>query len=106
MAELTVCPSQINNLFSERLTVQASCTGNSGGFTSLEYKGDSIFSQAFVSPDRKTKKLLLVNKLSRAVTVRVTAAELGGGPATAHIVDPLSVTRSSANGIRQEHWEP
>jgi hypothetical protein len=111
LGEMAVCPEQTLvkndvNLFSERLTVQATCTGGEGGFTSEEYKGDSIFSQAFVSSDRMTKKVVLINKLSRAVTVRLTAAELGRGGAIAHIVDPLSVTRSSASGIRQEHWKP
>jgi len=35
----------------------------------------------------------------------VNAEELGAEGATAHIVDPLSVQRGAAQGIRQELWK-
>jgi len=88
------------------LSIQARCTGDKGGHTSEEYTGDSVFSGAFTSPDGKTKKLLLINKLNQAVTVKVTAAELGKNGAKAYIVDPESVSRGSAQGIREETWAP
>jgi hypothetical protein len=110
LQEFGVCPEQVLvkknvNFFSERLTVQASCTGDKGGITSSEYTGDSVFSQAFISPDGKSKKLLLVNKLGHDVEVRVHSPELAKGGVNAFIVDPVSVSRSSANGIRQEVWK-
>jgi len=110
IADFFVCPMDTLvykdvNVFSQVLTVQARCTGNYGGHTSAEYTGDAVFSAAFTSPDKKTKKLLLINKVKNPVYVKVTAAELGEGGAKAYIVDPRAVSRSSAQGIREETWQ-
>jgi hypothetical protein len=108
--DMTVCPKKVFgtntiNFFSERLTVQASCSGNGGGVTSAEYSGDSVFAQGFVSADRNSKKVLVVNKLAKEVSVSVHIPGLGRNGATAYIVDSLSVSRSAEQGIRQEHWK-
>jgi hypothetical protein len=109
VADFLVCPirtfvTKDISTFSQVLTVQASCTGDKGGHTSAEYSGDAVFSTAFVSPDGSNKRLLLVNKLQHHVTIKVTADELGKNGAKAYIVDPQSVSRSSAQGIREETW--
>jgi hypothetical protein len=104
VADFAVCPDHTASLLEQRLTLQARCTGDQGIKTSAEYHGDSIFSKAFVSPDTKTRKLLLVNKVEHPVDVKISAAVLGTGGAKAYIVDPKSVSRSSAQGIRQEDW--
>jgi hypothetical protein len=108
-ADFFVCPIQTLikkdvQLFDQTLSVQASCTGDKGGHTSAEYTGPAIFSKAFISPDKKIKKLLFVNKMSHPVRVKVTAAEFVRSGAKAYIVDPQAVTRSSAQGIREETW--
>lgn len=107
--QLLTCPSQTfrkdSQLFSLRLTVQASCTGSAGGHTSAEYHGNSVFSLGF-APSRANdgaKKLLLVNKEIHPITVKLNATDFMAG-ATAYIVDPFSVTRSSKQGIREEKW--
>lgn len=109
VSQFLTCPiqtfvSKTVDIFAQRLTLQARCTGKQGGHTSAEYTGDSVFSVALISPDSKSKKLLLVNKLQHPVHVKITADELGVGGATAYIVDPSSVSRGAAQGIRQETW--
>merc|ERR1712087_596988 len=108
---LTTCPEQTiikksNQYFQQRLTVQARCSGDKGIKTSAEYTGNSVYSAGFTSSDaQKTKKLLFVNKQNHALDIKVDVAEIGTGGAIAHIVDPLSVQRGSAQGIRQEVWK-
>jgi len=106
--EMLTCPKQTfrrdSQLFSMRLTVQAACSGTEGGHTSAEYTGDSIFALAFTPPRGQPgkAKLLIVNKENEAVELSLQG--LQGLPATAHIVDPESVTRSSQSGVREEQW--
>jgi len=108
-ADYFTCPYQTfvlktEQLFMQRFTVQARCTGEEGIRTSAEYKGDSVYSLGFTSPDKKTKKLLFVNKQNYALTIKLDVGDSGAASATAHIVDPTSVQRGSAQGIRQEQW--
>merc|ERR1712087_192469 len=110
-ADFFTCPVKTfilktEQLFMQRLTVQAQCTGDKGVSTSAEYQGDSVYSLGFTSVDKKTKKLLLVNKEMHALDIKLDVADIGADGATAYIVDPGSVQRGSAQGIRQEHWQP
>jgi len=108
--EFLTCPVdslilKSSQLFAQQLTVQARCTGDKGGHTSAEYRGDSVFSVAFMSPSRKSKKILIINKEAHPLEVKIDVAELATNGATAYIVDPISVSTSAAQGIRQEHWK-
>jgi len=111
VSSFVVCPIAILikktvEPFTQQLTVQARCTGTKGGHTSAEYTGHSIFSVGFVSPDKKSKKLLLVNKEAHPIDVKISGSDLAHGDVTLYIVDPRSVSRSSAQGIRVEKWKP
>jgi len=111
VADFLTCPIESlvmksTQLFDQRLTVQARCSGNEGIRTSAEYSGNSVYSLGFTSRQSGTKKLLLVNKESKPLDIKLDIAELTDAGAVAHIVDPQSVSRGAANGIRQEIWKP
>lgn len=47
-----------------------------------------------------------MNKQNTALTIKLDVADIGAQGATAYIVDPKSVTRGAANGVREEQWKP
>merc|ERR1712054_378573 len=81
-ADFFTCPIKTfilktEQLFMQRFTLQARCTGDKGISTSAEYKGDDVYSIGFTSPAKDLKKLLFVNKQAHALDIRVDAVDIG-----------------------------
>ena len=93
---------------SAQISLQFSCSSGMG-VTSADYAdGKSVYALGFAVanplPGAPKQKLLLINKEVTEVDVNLSMLGVMRSNATAHIVDPRSVQRSSAQGIRTELW--
>jgi hypothetical protein len=93
---------------SAQISLQFQCSSGMG-VTSADYAdGMSVYGLGLAVPNAlpgaARQKLVLINKEATEVDVNLRLAGVLRSNATAYIVDPRSVQRSSAQGIRSEQW--